>query len=161
MTTESAAKGTTERAIQASTQVLQDLLAELIDLSLLAQHTHWNVVGTKSDMLRRLVEDARITAVCHARAVAQRISALGAYPDGRVHVVAGLSHLPQPKVGRLPDTYALGQLATTYRGIIHRVRNRAHLIGGTDQETQMLLVQVATELEAQHETFQSSTKRIF
>lgn len=153
MTAETAVPAPTPRAVP--TDVLRDLLAELIDLSLLAQHAQWNVVGANSDILRRLLEGARLSAVDHAHAVAERINSLDTCPDGRVHVIAALSSLPQPKVGKLPDTYVSSQFAAIYSKIIRRIRTRGLDVGSVDKMTHVLLVQIATELEDHYEVFQS------
>lgn len=143
----------TPRAVPSD--VLRDLLADLIDLSLLAQHAQWNAVGAKADILHRLLESARAAAADHAHAVADRINAVDSCPDGRVHVVAGLSSLPQPKVGRLTDAYIARQFAAIYGKMIRRIRSRGMAVGAADQTTHVLLVQIASELDDHYEVFQS------
>jgi starvation-inducible DNA-binding protein len=90
-----------ERAPLAAAALLQDLLPELVALSLEAKQAQWNLTGPAFLPLHDITERIAVDARAWADRVAERAAALGFTVDARpqtVAVVAG--HFPP---GRLMD----------------------------------------------------------
>ena len=68
--------------------VLQDTLADYLDLSLVAKQAHWNVVGQNFRDAHLHLDELVTLARDDADAVAERAATLGVSPDGRAATVA-------------------------------------------------------------------------
>jgi starvation-inducible DNA-binding protein len=103
---------------------LDGALADMLDLSLLAKHAHWNVVGPKFQAVHQLLEQLADFARTSADAIAERAATLGHSPDGRAGTITLLSSLPALEPGFLGDERAVGAFVS----IIDHVTNRIGLI---------------------------------
>jgi starvation-inducible DNA-binding protein len=72
---------------------LQTALVLTVDLQLQAKQAHWNVVGCNFRSLHLHLDDLVDLARDAADTFAERMRALGAYPDARVAAVAATSTL--------------------------------------------------------------------
>ena len=72
--------------------VLQDRLADLIDLSLTLKHVHWNVVGFGFIAIHKLMDEQVEVVRDLVDATAERIATLGGSPAGLIDQVAALLH---------------------------------------------------------------------
>jgi len=67
---------------------LQGALVDLVDLSLVAKQVHCNIVGPRFRSVHLQLDEVVTSARNFADTVAERDSALGITPDGRVDTVA-------------------------------------------------------------------------
>ena len=67
--------------------LLNQALAELIDLQLQAKQAHWNVKGPNFIALHELFDTVSADAAAFADSVAERITALGGQAEGTINVV--------------------------------------------------------------------------
>ena len=77
--------------------VLQSTLVDLIDLSLIAKQAHWNVVGKNFRSVHLQLDELVTLARTYTDEVAERASALGISPNGKVRTVAEGSVLDFPE----------------------------------------------------------------
>ena len=74
--------------------LLNQTLAELIDLQLQVKQAHWNVKGPNFIALHELFDTVAADATVFADSVAERIAALGGQAEGSVNVVGRRTTLP-------------------------------------------------------------------
>ncbi len=67
---------------------LQNVLVDVIDLSLIGKQAHWNVVGSQFRSIHLDLDELVTTAREFTDQVAERLTAIGVSPDGRVATVA-------------------------------------------------------------------------
>jgi len=75
--------------------LLQDRLAEAIDLASQAKQAHWNVKGPAFIALHELFDGVYTRAGDHVDALAERIVQLGGTAEGTIKVAANRSRLPE------------------------------------------------------------------
>ena len=75
-------------------KLLNQALAELIDLQLQAKQAHWNVKGPNFIALHDLFDAVVADAAGFADSVAERIAALGGQAEGNIGAVARRTALP-------------------------------------------------------------------
>jgi starvation-inducible DNA-binding protein len=76
-------------------QLLNDRLAEAIDLQLQAKHAHWNVKGPNFVGLHELFDRVADAVREHGDEMAERGVALGGVAEGRIQAVSRRSTLPE------------------------------------------------------------------
>jgi starvation-inducible DNA-binding protein len=138
-----AAKPPTQAAL------LQQTLVELIDLSLQGKQAHWNVVGPTfkpvHEFLDELVDEYRDWYDM----VAERMTAIGVAPDGRVATLAATTPLSSLAAGPLPERIVLAAFDERVSSVATSIRTRADQIGETDLATQDLLIEILRGLDKQ------------
>ena len=82
---------------------LDSTLADLLDLTLLAKHSHWNVSGPRFQSVHAFLHELAELAIVSADDVAERAVTLGHSPDGRAAKVASSSSLPTGAGGPVTD----------------------------------------------------------
>jgi starvation-inducible DNA-binding protein len=128
---------------------LQGLLVDLLDLTLIGKHAHWNVEGRLFrsvhqeldqlvDRWRRLADD-----------VAERAVTIGASPDGQVETIAGATELEALPSGPLSDRQALRAIGDRLSSAAIRTRQRIDRVAVDDPVSCDLLLRVAATLEKQ------------
>jgi starvation-inducible DNA-binding protein len=129
-------------------QVLQATLIELIDLSLQAKQAHWNVVGPTfkpvHEFLDELVDDYR----GWYDDVAERLTAIGVSPDGRLATVIDGTPLATLPPGPLADQAVVVAMDERVTLVAARIRERADRMAD-DLATQDLLIEILRGLEKQ------------
>jgi starvation-inducible DNA-binding protein len=75
--------------------LLQERLAEAVDLASQAKQAHWNVKGPAFIALHQLFDTVYEHAGGHVDAIAERIVQLGGTAEGTVKVAANRSRLPE------------------------------------------------------------------
>jgi starvation-inducible DNA-binding protein len=129
-------------------QVLQATLIELIDLSLQAKQAHWNVVGPTfkpvHEFLDELVDDYR----GWYDDVAERLTAIGVSPDGRLATVTDGTPLATLPPGPLADQAVVVAMDERVTLVAARIRERADRMAD-DLATQDLLIAILRGLEKQ------------
>jgi starvation-inducible DNA-binding protein len=101
---------------------LDGALADLLDLSLVAKHAHWNVVGPRFSALHALLDDLAAFARESADRVGERAATLGYPPDGRAATITALSSVPSVDGALLHN----GEAITAFGAILDAVANRIH-----------------------------------
>jgi starvation-inducible DNA-binding protein len=137
--------------------VLQDSVADFIDLSLTAKQWHWNVVGSTFREAHLHLDELVDLARTYTDEVAERAATLGVSPDGRAETVAKSSGLPTTDEGwrRVEDVnQAVVQVLET---LIARMRERIDVTGDPDPVTQDLLIAQTAKLEEAHWMWQAKT----
>ncbi len=138
-----------ESAREVVTARLQPLLVDLIDLQLTAKQLHWSVVGDRfkpvHEHLDELVDEYR----SWADEVAERLTAVGVVPDGRLQRVAGDSPADPAPDGWVDQADAIGQMADRVEQVARRVRERLDGLGDADLASEDLVIGVLRSLEMQ------------
>jgi starvation-inducible DNA-binding protein len=100
---------------------LDDALADLLDLALLANHARWNIIGPRFLTMRRVLEEVADFARSSADRVAERAIMLGHAPDGRAPSIAQRSSLPIIEPGGLRDVVAIAAFDAILDAVVDRV----------------------------------------
>ncbi len=127
---------------------LQATLVELVDLSLLGKHLHWNVTGTLFKPLHEQLDELVDSWRELSDVVAERAVALGYAPDGQSPAVGG-SGLARLERGALLDHVVVRELTERLADVAERVRERMDRMGEIDAASQDVLIEVVRELEKQ------------
>jgi starvation-inducible DNA-binding protein len=77
------------------TSLLQQRLADSIDLMMLAKHAHWNVKGPNFIALHELFDKVFLATVGYVDVIAERIVQLGGVAEGSIRTIAKTSSLPE------------------------------------------------------------------
>jgi len=77
------------------TSLLQDRLADSIDLMMLAKQAHWNVKGPNFIALHELFDKVYVDTGKYVDTIAERIVQLGGNVEGTIRVAAKQSSLPE------------------------------------------------------------------
>jgi starvation-inducible DNA-binding protein len=128
---------------------LQRVLVTLIDLSLIGKHAHWSVVGPSFRSLHLQLDELIDAWRGAADAVAERIAALGGFPDGRAQTVASWSELPSLTEGPQPDRELVASLTAILTDAVRFIRPCLDRIEDLDPVTADLLRSVVATLEKQ------------
>lgn len=125
---------------------MQRSLDELNELALTLKHVHWNVVGPHFIGVHTMI-DPQVDAVrLMADAVAERMAALGASPDGRVRgIVERRQHTEYP-LGRDDALQHLKELDKVYTHVVECHREAIARTEG-DIATQDLFIGQTRDLE--------------
>lgn len=124
---------------------LNSLLADLICLQLLAKHAHWNVVGPSFSGLHQRFDEIALVAREASENVAERIRALGAYPDGRVSAIA-TTVLMDLDAGPIRDTESAGEVEAILCQIANRLADALSACEG-DAVTQDVITTCLGQVE--------------
>jgi starvation-inducible DNA-binding protein len=145
MTTIAAPIATTNRVATAA--YLDDMLVDLVTLSLNAKQAHWHVTGPAflpvHEQLDVLATDVRDWA----DAVAERSITLGVPVDGRPSAIGATNALKELPYGFLTDVEAVSEIGHQVADVADRIRGRLDFLGETDPLTQDLAIEVARGLE--------------
>ena len=145
MTTIAAPLATTNRVATAA--YLDDLLVDLITLSLNAKQAHWHVTGPAflpvHEQLDALAADVRNWA----DAVAERSITLGVPVDGRPSAIGGTKALKELPSGFLTDVETVTVIGHQVADVVDRIRVQLEFLGETDPATQDLAIEVVRGLE--------------
>lgn len=115
-----------EKGFQASEALgknMQKVLVDLIELSLQGKQAHWNVIGTNFRDTHLQLDEIIEAAREFSDAVAERMRALHALPDGRSDLVAETTTLPE---------FPQGEVDTTH--VVDLITERLDAVAGTCRE---------------------------
>jgi starvation-inducible DNA-binding protein len=132
----------------AAAEHLQHTLVELIELSLQAKQAHWNVVGPTFKPVHEFLDELTGQYRDWYDGVAERMTAIGAAPDGRSATIASARSFDPLPAGALDATRLVRILEEHVTVFASRVRERADLVGG-DLATQDLLIEILRGAEKQ------------
>lgn len=133
------------------TEILQERLADLIDLSLTLKHVHWNVNGAGFIAIHKLMDEQNEVVRGLVDGVAERITTMGGVAAGLTGEVAKMrSQDSDYALGRAPVSAHLGALDQVYRRVCANHRDAAAEIGEVDLVSQDLLVGQTAILDLNH-----------
>lgn len=129
-------------------QLLNERLAEVLDLQMQAKQAHWNVKGPSFIALHELFDKVAESAEEHADLIAERIAILGGVAEGTVQVASHKSKLPPYPLNIKDGLAHCNALATTLAAFGKAVRasiDRANELG--DADTADLFTEVSRETD--------------
>lgn len=135
--------------------VLNRVLADLIDLSLVAKQAHWTLVGRSFRSLHLQLDEVVDAVRIHADDVAERAVTIGYVPDGRAATVARDSALPEHPVGWVKDDDVVDYFVAALKTTIGRLRDAIDEVEKTDVVSQDLLIGITADLEKTMWMFQA------
>jgi starvation-inducible DNA-binding protein len=133
----------------AAAEQLQELLIDLVDLSLQGKQAHWNLVGPRFRSVHLQLDEFINRYREWSDQVAERLLALGVAADGRAATVARDSRLEIFPEGRLRDEQVVELLAERVLGAVRHARRRLPELGRIDPVSQDLVNEVVAGLEKQ------------
>ncbi|WP_165985797.1 Dps family protein [Streptomyces sp. YIM 98790] len=139
-------------------EALQGALVDLIDLSLVAKQTHWNVIGHRFRSVHLQLDEVVASARAHSDTVAERAAALGLSPDGRAATVAHTTSIKTAPESWQKDNEAVQTLVDALGAVIERNRERMDAVGKVDTVTEDIFIQFVKDLEKHHWMFQAENE---
>jgi len=128
--------------------LLQDRLAEAVDLVTQAKQAHWNVKGPNFIALHELFDKVYEHAGDHVDLIAERIVQLGGTAEGTVRVAAKRSQLPEYPLtlasGR-EHVEALSHSLAYFGETIRKAINQADEVG--DKGTADLFTEISRDVD--------------
>ncbi len=128
---------------------LEPLLADLVALSLQGKQAHWNVVGPNFRPVHAQLDEIVELARAWTDTVAERLVALGVYPDGDPRTVARDCSLAPLPAGAIDDRRTVSLMADRVAAVGGRARAAMDRMGEVDVATQDILIDVVLGLEKQ------------
>jgi len=127
--------------------LLQESLADMVDMSLLLKQAHWNVVGKNFRSVHLQLDEVLESTRSASDELAERMAALGVSPDGRAGTVNEQSSLRDYPTGfqSVDDTISL--VADALKSTIDRLRHAIEQLGSLDPITEDLCIGISGELE--------------
>lgn len=134
---------------------LQDVLVDLIDLSLIGKQAHWNVVGANFRSLHLDLDELVTVARDFADEAAERLTAIGVSPDGRAGTVAKDSGTKGFGDGWSKGEEVVAAITDNLAAVIERLRQRIEITSEVDPVTEDLLIGQTARLEQLHWMWQA------
>jgi starvation-inducible DNA-binding protein len=131
----------------AMTDLLQERLHALVDLSLTLKHVHWNVVGPGFIGVHEMLDEHVEAVRTMADDVAERITTLGGIPNGLAGGLTRERSWDDYGLGRGVVAAHLGALDKVYDGVIGAHRDAIDRAGDVDPVTEDMLIAAAGKLE--------------
>ncbi|MFG3690173.1 Dps family protein [Micromonospora sp. NPDC047740] len=136
-------------------EALQQTLADLINLGLLAKQAHWNLTGPHFRSLHLQLDELADLARRSADEVAERAVAVGFNPDGRAATVADQSALPTLEHGDIEEGTAVEIMIDALFALIRTLRQAVTETAAADPISQDLLIGITAAVEQQHWLFRA------
>ncbi|TML98482.1 MAG: DNA starvation/stationary phase protection protein [Actinobacteria bacterium] len=131
-------------------EALQEVLVDLVDLSLLGKHAHWNVEGATFHSLHLQLDELVDEWRALSDDVAERAATLGFAPDAQAATVARDSRIDAFPAGRISDRDLVVGLTDRLGDVIDRARLAMGEAAVRDSISEDLLIEVVKTLEKQH-----------
>ena len=128
---------------------LQGTLVDLLDLTLIGKHLHWNVEGRHFRSVHHQLDEQVDAWRKLSDEVAERAVAIGASPDGQAETIAGATQLEPLPGGHLSDRQVLRAIGDRVGAVAVRARERIDRVDDIDPVSGDLLIHVAATLEKQ------------
>ncbi len=129
-------------------EALQEVLVDLVDLSLAGKHLHWNVEGPTFRSLHLELDELVDSWRAMSDEVAERASALGFPPAAHAATVARASRIDAFPAGRITDCDVVSGLTRRLEDVIDRTRDAMAAV--RDSISEDILIDVIRTLEKQH-----------
>lgn len=129
---------------------LQAILVDLIELQIQAKQAHWTVIGPGFRELHLHLDEIVDAARNHADAVAERMRAVQASPDGRSDTVCHQSRLAAFPAGSETVPYVTDVIADRVATAVATARQVRDRIDAEDPATTDLLHALIQEMEKHH-----------
>jgi starvation-inducible DNA-binding protein len=131
----------------ATAAILQPLLVDITDLSLLLKHAHWNVRGALFQPLHEQLDDIVETARDASDEIAERIVTLGYPADGLVQSIASATRLNPLHKRFLPTQEVIEEICNRIHRVVEWLREAIEKTGDLDPVTQDMLIGICGPLE--------------
>ncbi len=131
-------------------KLLNERLADLIDLKLQAKQAHWNVKGPSFIALHELFDDVAELLDGHVDDAAERITALGGVAEGALPVIGKRSSLPAYPLDLADGLGHVDKLSTaiaTAGKLVRESIDKADELG--DADTADLFTGISRDLDKQ------------
>jgi starvation-inducible DNA-binding protein len=128
---------------------LQGMLVDLLDLTMIGKHLHWNVEGRLFRSVHREFDELVDAWRRLSDDVAERAVTIGSSPDGQVETIAGATQFEPVPAGHLSDRQVLRAIGDRIADAAIRTRQRVDRVAVADPVSCDLLIQVAATLEKQ------------
>ncbi len=102
--------------------ILNERLADVLDLAMQAKQAHWNVKGPNFIALHELFDQVYAELLAATDDIAERVVALGGVAEGTVAAVAKQSHLPTYPLNIATGAEHIDALATSLAAFGKAVR---------------------------------------
>ncbi len=115
--------------------LLNERLADAIDLQAQAKQAHWNVKGPQFIALHKLFDEIDEAVEQYVDLLAERIVQLGGIAEGTVAIVAGRTELPQYPInisGGAEHVWALSNALAGFGGRIRTAIDETDDLGDAD-----------------------------
>ena len=128
---------------------LQATLVDLLDLTLIGKHAHWNVEGPHFRSVHLELDELVYAWQRLSDDVAERAVTIGASPDGQAETIAGATQFQPLPAGHLSDRRVLEAIGDRLAEAATSTRERIGRVDAVDPVTGDLLIAVAATLEKQ------------
>ncbi|MDR0487983.1 MAG: DNA starvation/stationary phase protection protein [Propionibacteriaceae bacterium] len=129
-----------------STTALQTVLVNLIDLGLISKQAHWNICGPNFLPVHTHLDELTDQLIAWQDEVAERITALGEYPDGRAATVASTSSIAPADAGAQKDTAVVRDFANRLAALSTKISAMLSDVED-DMPTQDVLIGIVSGLD--------------
>ena len=139
-----------ERGFTASAALgdnLQKVLVDLLELASQGKQAHWNVGGKNFRDTHRQLDEIIESAREFSDAVAERMRALHALPDGRSDTVAETTSLPEFPQGEIATTDVVDLITERLENTVGTCRDVHDAVDEEDPTSADLLHQILEKLE--------------
>lgn len=131
-------------------KVLQPILYDMIDFSRTIKQLHWNIVGLHFRPAHLFLDEIYATLEESTDMVAERMSATGHSPNGKIQDIAKHSTCEVVPEGFIQDSDVLLLAQHGLRHLIGAVRARGLEIEDIDRVTSDMLHKISFDLEKHH-----------
>jgi len=144
-----------DAARQTTGDALQGGLVDLIELSLVAKQTHWNLIGRNFRSIHLALDELVDASRLFMDTVAERAIAIGVNPNGQTEALAAQSKVQPLEVGYVQVDKVITYIVDSLGPMIGRFRDRMDATEQADPVTQDLFIAIIAELEKTHWMFQA------
>lgn len=137
---------------------LQNVVVNLIDLSLSGKQAHWNVYGPQFLSVHEKLDEVVATARKGSDALAERIVQLGHAPDGRAKTIANDTPLSQASADFETVGKTLAYVADNLLTTAKTIRAAQEKVGDIDPLSEDMLIALGQEIEEHLWMFQAMEK---
>ena len=137
---------------------LRRTVVDLIGLSLIAKHFHWNVVGPNFRSVHLDLDELVAVTREFTDKAAERAAAIGVNPDGRVRAVANAVSDEGDDAEWQQDIEVIATIVDHLAAVTERLRERITVTESADPVTHDLLIDITAQLEKLHWMWQAQTR---